>query len=51
MMLFYGYLNPESTKTRRLLRSGFGQFYGYLNPESTKTKELIYNALKRFTVT
>ena len=34
---FYGYLNPESTKTsaqgKRLRR----WFYGYLNPESTKT--------------
>ena len=37
---FYGYLNPESTKT--LERGTFEPvlFYGYLNPESTKTSLL-----------
>ena len=48
---FYGYLNPESTKTNINPQIINARFYGYLNPESTKTKELIYNALKRFTVT
>ena len=51
MDMFYGYLNPESTKTlcghvTRLL-----EFYGYLNPESTKTgRKKLVDALG-FTVT
>ena len=35
--MFYGYLNPESTKTHLLLDKLLCLFYGYLNPESTKT--------------
>ena len=34
---FYGYLNPESTKTELLSTVLGKEFYGYLNPESTKT--------------
>ena len=34
---FYGYLNLESTKTRKQTTSSERQFYGYLNLESTKT--------------
>ena len=34
---FYGYLNPESTKTVSNSRLTNRWFYGYLNPESTKT--------------
>ena len=36
-MRFYGYLNPESTKTIKEPSSLTVMFYGYLNPESTKT--------------
>ncbi len=35
---FYGYLNPESTKTYVANRALLVAFYGYLNPESTKTR-------------
>ena len=34
---FYGYLNPESTKTDNGPLNNVDEFYGYLNPESTKT--------------
>ena len=34
---FYGYLNPESTKTGISVYNDSKVFYGYLNPESTKT--------------
>ena len=37
MAQFYGYLNPESTKTASVIRIKDLLFYGYLNPESTKT--------------
>ena len=36
---FYGYLNPESTKTDLGEAASNATFYGYLNPESTKTAE------------
>ena len=36
--MFYGYLNPESTKTNAFNLIPDPTFYGYLNPESTKTK-------------
>ena len=35
--MFYGYLNPESTKTTSPVHLPWQEFYGYLNPESTKT--------------
>ena len=37
--MFYGYLNPESTKTAMGVAVEDFKFYGYLNPESTKTNE------------
>ena len=39
---FYGYLNPESTKTIRFRVTRYTLFYGYLNPESTKTPSFIH---------
>ena len=38
---FYGYLNPESTKTNINPQIINARFYGYLNPESTKTSCVI----------
>ena len=40
--MFYGYLNPESTKTELLEEAQQLQFHGYLNPESTKTSNSFY---------
>ena len=48
---FYGYLNPESTKTRYKLPRLRFLFYGYLNPESTKTGAPVITYKGRFTVT
>ena len=41
-MSFYGYLNPESTKTLGGEVMEHDLFYGYLNPESTKTSNSFY---------
>ncbi len=48
---FYGYLNPESTKTVSNSRLTNRWFYGYLNPESTKTRYAGHPILRGFTVT
>ncbi|GEM_PF-4347474 len=48
---FYGYLNPESTKTIRFRVTRYTLFYGYLNPESTKTRYAGHPILRGFTVT
>ena len=45
---FYGYLNPESTKTVSNSRLTNRWFYGYLNPESTKTKCITPMSLRAF---
>ena len=49
--MFYGYLNPESTKTRNTGRWHYERFYGYLNPESTKTAPRTMQRVTSFTVT
>ena len=42
-MLFYGYLNLESTKTKEEWKLLDSVFYGYLNLESTKTGDGLVN--------
>ena len=49
--MFYGYLNLESTKTRKEIHNGNFKFYGYLNLESTKTHVAVKVADWGFTVT